>query len=365
MILFSCARIKIQQQKLNFAPASNWEMGAGNPERTNLYPGAIELPLRLKWHLSATANIDKAILVSDGMILFTTMDGKIFAYFIDNNKKIGHIKTDHSATIALRDSTLFIAQRYGEETLFSYDLKRGKINWKINAGDIFSEPLILDSGIVVSALYNHIDYYHLPNGESIWQFKTKKQIRSSPASDGERIIFGCDDGFLYALQKKNGKLLWEFNVDGSVQATPVISENFVYVGSTNHLFCAINLLTGKLEWEFSANGQILNAAAVADSIVVFGSTDAFLYCLNRFTGKLLWTFQAKSVIGTSPLICGDKIFVGSLDHHLYALDKSSGVELWKFDAKGRIHSAPVVWGNYLILAAEDDKLYVFESATGK
>ena len=332
-----------------------------NPGRTNEYPGSITLPLKLKWHLNASASIGRTILARDSVVFFSTMDGRIYAYNIETRKKVGYVKTEYNATSVVKDSALFIARRYGDETLVKYCLMRGKKEWEFNAGDITTEPLILDDGIVVTALYKHIDYYDLANGESIWQFETNKQIRSSPASDGEIIVFGCDDGIVYAIQKSNGKLKWEYETDGSVQATAAIKNDVVYIGSNDFKFYAINLQTGKLEWEFETNGQIFNAAAVTDSVVVFGSTDSFVYCLNRISGEQIWTFEAKSVISTSPLVCEDKIFIGSLDHHLYALDKSTGGELWKFKAKGRIRSNPIIYENYLILASEDDELYVFES----
>ena len=333
-----------------------------NPARTNEYPGTITLPLKLKWHLNASASIGRTMLARDSTIFFNTMDGRTYAYNIEARKKIGYIKTQYHATSAINDSSLFIARRYGDETLVKYSLTRGKKDWEFYAGDITTEPLVLDDGIVVTALYKHIDYYDLTNGETIWQFKTDKQIRSSPATDGEIIVFGCDNGTIYAIQKSSGKLKWEFETGGSVQATPAIKNNVVYIGSTDFKFYAINLQTGKLNWVFETNGQIFHAAAVTDSIVVFGSTDSFVYCLNSISGEQIWTFEAKSVISTSPLMCEDKIFVGSLDHYLYALDKFTGGELWKFKAKGRIRSNPIIYKNYFILASEDDDLYVFESS---
>lgn len=332
-----------------------------NPARTNEYPGSILLPLKQKWHVNASAAIGRSILAKDGLVFFNTMDGRIYANNIETSKKIGYIKTEFNATNIVKDSLLFIARRYGDETLIRYNLNRGKKDWEFNAGDINSEPLILDNGIVVTALYKHIDFYDLDNGESKWKFETDKQIRSSPASDGEIIVFGCDNGFIYAIQKMSGKLLWEYKTTASVQATPAIKNGFVYVGSNDNWFYAIDIKTGELEWDFKTNGQIFHAAAVTDSVVIFGSTDSFLYCLNRVTGEQIWTFEAKSVISTNPLICGDKVFVGSLDHFLYALDISTGAELWKFKAKGRIRSNPIIYKNYFIVASEDNDLYVFES----
>ena len=336
-------------------------MFGGNLARTNTYAGTISLPLKLKWHLNASAAIGKTILVKDGVIFFNTMDGRIYAYNIETGKKIGHIKTEFHATNVLKDSILFYARRYGNNTLFKYNLNNGKTEWKINAGDIASEPLVFDKGIIVTALYKHINYYDVDNGEEIWKFETDDQIRSSPVSDGNTLIFGCDNGFIYSINKLNGQIKWKYKTGASVQATPSIKNGIIYVGSCDQNFYAINLQTGNLEWEFKTKGQIFKTAAVTDSVVIFGSTDSKLYCLNINSGEQLWKFEAESVISTNPLICKNLIFIGSLDHYYYALDLATGVELWKYKTKGRIRTEPVIYGKYFIGASEDDDLYIFES----
>ena len=361
LVLSNCTKLTLRKQKPIINSSPGWEMSGGDLARTNSCTGTISLPLKLDWRHNTSSAIGRTLLVKNGVIFFNTLDGRIYAYNIETGKKLGHIKTEHHATSIISGSTLFIARRYGDDTLFKYDLNRGKNVWKFNAGDIATEPLIINDGILVTALYNHIDYYDIDNGEEIWKFETDDQIRSSPAIEGSTIIFGCDNGYIYAINKVSGKKLWTFETGASVQASPSIKDGIIYIGSGDQYFYAINLLAGKLEWEFKTNGQILHSAAVNDSVVVFGSTDSFLYCLNCKTGELIWEFEANSVISTSPLICGNKIIIGSLDHYYYFLDIATGAELWKYKTKGRIRTEPVVWGDYFIGASEDYTLYVFKS----
>ena len=42
--------------------------------------------------------------------------------------------------------------------------------WKVDAGDIASEPLIHDNSVYVSALYEHVDSYDLRNGHKTMEF---------------------------------------------------------------------------------------------------------------------------------------------------------------------------------------------------
>lgn len=365
VLLAHCARIKIKFDTLEKLGLPNWEMSGGNPARTNVYFGEISFPLSLKWRYSASSALGTTILAIDGIIYFSTMDGKVFALDIKTGKKIGHRKTGVDATCVYRDSSIFLALRYGDDTLFRYNLNRAKNNWKIDAGDIASEPLILDHEIAITALYNHIDLYNISDGSKIWQTKTDDQIRSSPAFHKGIIVFGCDDGFVYAVKKIGGQIYWKFKTNASVAATPAIQDTIVYIGSSDNNFYAIGIKSGKSIWSYPTAGQVLLAPAVNDRVVIFGSNDRHLYCLDRLTGKKIWSFEAESIIGTSPLITNSKVIFGSFDYHYYALDLNTGEEIWKYKTKGRVKTAPVIWGSYLIGASENNNVYIFSATEEK
>ena len=361
-LLFSCAKIKINFDATEKLGSPNWEMYSGNPARTNVYPGDLSLPLNLKWKYNASSAIGKTNLVIDGIVYFATMDGRLYALNIETGKRIGHRKTNVDATNAYQDKSILIALRYGDDTLFKYNLERAKNDWEIDAGDIASEPLVLNNEIIITALYKHIDLYSLSDGSRIWQTKTGDQIRSSPAFQNGIIVFGCDDGFVYAVDKISGKIRWKFKTNANVQATPAIKDTIVYIGSNDNNFYAIDFKTGNLNWSYNAEGQILHGSAVKDSMVIFGSTDSQLYCLDRLSGKKIWSFEAEGVISTSPLICNNKVFFGSLDRHYYAVDLKTGEEIWKYKTRGRVKTAPVIWGNYLVGASENNNVYIFSTA---
>jgi outer membrane protein assembly factor BamB len=80
-------------------------------------------------------------------------------------------------------------------------------------------------------------------GEEQWRFHTEGPIRVAPATDGERVFVGSQDGHVYALDR-TGKLLWKFRGGRSarrilgherlisawpVSARPVVHEGKVYV----------------------------------------------------------------------------------------------------------------------------------------
>ncbi len=51
----------------------------------------------------------------------------------------------------------------------------------------------------------------IQTGEEIWAFLAGGPIRLAPTLSGEKILFGCDDGFAYCLDRATGQLIWKFS----------------------------------------------------------------------------------------------------------------------------------------------------------
>ena len=362
-----CSKIKLRRPLQTVSVYPNWTMYGGNPQRTHVYPSKTNPPLDLYWTKRLNALAERSLILVDSVLFFGTQHEHIHAYHIFTKKKIGKINVDFPATCAYSNNTLFIARRYGDNTLYALDLSKGKWLWKIDAGDIESEPLITPTGIVVSALYKHIDMYAMDTGTRLWTFETGDHIYSSPAYANGKIFFGCDDGYLYAINSSDGTLLWKFKSGASIRATPAVNVNrkIVFIGSSDFYFYALNMVSGEELWRFETNGQITQGAAVTQNSVVFGSTDHNVYCLNSRNGQLRWQIASRSVVGTSPVIAGSTVYWGSLDHYLYAVELKTGKTIWTYETKGRIRTDPIVWGPYLVTASEDDYIYVFKMTDNK
>jgi outer membrane protein assembly factor BamB len=64
-----------------------------------------------------------------------------------------------------------------------------------------------------------------------WEFETGGIVRSSPVIVGSAVIFGSEDGSLYALDSATGEKLWDFPTGGKVVSSPTFSNGVVYVTS--------------------------------------------------------------------------------------------------------------------------------------
>ncbi|HJQ93323.1 MAG TPA: PQQ-binding-like beta-propeller repeat protein [Candidatus Thermoplasmatota archaeon] len=138
------------------------------------------------------------------------------------------------------------------------------------------------NGLGNNTLHNPSWNFPVPNvvDPSTGQSQVSK-VYSSPATQGDRIYVGANNGKVYALDAANqGQLLWEATA-GSVIA-PVTS-----------------------------------SPVLANGIVVVGSEDKSVYWINATDGKVLKKFTTQSAVVTSPAIDGKRAFVASQDGTLY------------------------------------------------
>src|SRR5262245_36728627 len=73
-----------------------------------------------------------------------------------------------------------------------------------------------------------------------WSFHAAKGIVSSPVVAGGRVLFGCDDGNVYALDAHSGELRWTFQTGDVVEAPPLVNAGGVFLGSSNGFFYALD-----------------------------------------------------------------------------------------------------------------------------
>jgi len=179
---------------------------------------------------------------------------------------------------------------------------------------------------------------NFPKPLVFWKFYVGDVIGSSPVigdvnGDGFLdIIFGCDNGCLYAINGINGSLIWKFKTNGFIQSSPALID---------------------------FNGTIY---------IVFGSYDGNIYLLFGLNGSPVWVYPTRNAIYSSPLIIfNDQSFLIvqlSSDGYLYFINGLSGKLVKRiyvgysdsspsyFDVDGDNVSEVIVFGN--------SKLYVID-----
>lgn len=156
------------------------------------------------------------------------------------------IRFRSSTPIAVDDNTLLVAD---DDAIMLVDLNSGDITSKTNFEECsFSsstKPALLDGiayiptsndGIVAFDLDSKKLVWHFETGESIlftapYAGKGKKIVESTPVIDGENIIFGANDGFIYTVNAKSGELAEKRQAGSAVLGKIAVNGDKIYAGT--------------------------------------------------------------------------------------------------------------------------------------
>lgn len=216
-----------------------------------------------------------------------------------------------------------------------------------------------------------------------WRFKTGNKVRSTPAIYEGLVIFGSNDGSVYAVEESGGKQRWVFPTGGPVSSSPAVAEGVAYIQSGEGKVYALDAKTGKQRWSFAVGSNLpgpkefrqwdfyLSSPAIAEGKVFVGAGDGKFYALDAATGKQLWSFATTGRIRSTAAVHAGVVYFGSMDGNLYALNAATGKQNWKFKTAGsqyfplgEVQSSPVVADGGVYFGSRDGNLYALDAANG-
>ncbi len=347
--------------------SSDWTMYGGGINRANLSEVLLIPPLEPRWAFDTGAGFGTfPCAVSDSILFVTTLKGELHLLNIPTGKAIGKKKfsTPIVGGIALGYGVAYISFVSKDISVGEFDLFEKKFNWTLELSGIESSPLIVRDQLFVTTSDGKLVAIDKKSGIINWTFSDApkgiiKSSRSSPSSDGKIVVYGNDNGVLYAVDIVNGELVWSYKSGGSITSSPVLYQNIVYFGSLDGYFYAIDISNGALIWKYEIGSPVYSSPAVSDTCVYISGADGVLRCINNQSGDLIWSFKAQSIIHAAPLISDKIIYVGSYDQNFYALDAANGNLVWSYLLPGRIKSSPLIWNNFLFVFTDDQLITAF------
>jgi eukaryotic-like serine/threonine-protein kinase len=358
LLASGCAGIRIQRHLAQ--KSYDWVTYGGTVSRTNESFSTVMPPLKPIWEYDALAGISGTPLVRDSVILVGTLRGELHAINIVTGDRMGYavMESAVSGTPVWDEGNVYVTCALGTETLFCMSLQDAKRIWSGKYGPIETSPLVVGEFLYVVTLDGTLQCLKKVDGVEFWKYEfadkdMRKPVRSSPASDGEVIVFGSDGGGIYAVERLTGKLRWKYQATASIFATPVLSNGVCVVGAIDGVLYALNTRTGELRWKYETGTRIFAPAAATQKQIFIGTADGKVTALDLESGKKLWNFSCRSVVSCAPLVAGDILYVGSQDRNLYALRVATGEKIWQYEAPGRIKVSPVIWGDMMLLTYED------------
>ncbi len=244
-----------------------------------------------------------------------------------------------------------------------------------------------------------------------WAFQTGSEIKSSPVMQGNSIVLGSTDGFVYCLDLQ-GNLLWKFETDNAIEAPALILNSTVYIGNLSGMLYALQLKTGKLLWKYETGNQIMGApnwwtdskktylvlgsydyylhgidasdgkglwkyesqnylnatVAVENNVAVFGGCDGLLHVVDILSGKAVSTVEVATYVAGSAVLEKEKAYVGDYDGRLSCVDYTKKTVVWSYQNAERplpFIGSPSLQGEKLIAGSRDRFIYCLNKNSGE
>jgi outer membrane protein assembly factor BamB len=192
------------------------------------------------WKVETGNYVNGSAAVVEGMTAFGGCDG--FVYFIKaaDGTEAGkvEVKNPIANTVAARGGLAVLAH-YGHEVL-AVDTKKFEPKWHYAEREFeyFASPAVTAGGLVFAGdRGKRLHCLSLTDGSEKWSFRTKGRIDSSAVVTGDHVVFGCDDGNVYAVaikdagSVKEGSQVWNYEIGQPVQSSPCIAEGRLVMGA--------------------------------------------------------------------------------------------------------------------------------------
>jgi outer membrane protein assembly factor BamB/predicted phosphodiesterase len=256
------------------------------------------------------------------------------------------------------DSMIFAERRPGVETLSAWT--GVKIETRHFANDKkFNRP-----DYTVNDTYKQ--------AKEKWRFSSEANVISTPATDGDNVIVGNQDGKLLCLSLKDGKQKWAYQTGGAIFSSPAIANGQAVVGSGDGSIYCIEVRSGKLKWKIQTGASVLGSPLIDNNIVYIGGSDHSFNAIDLRSGSNIWKFDSlQGPVVSTPLLYEGKIIVGAWDRHLYALDKSTGKLAWKWNNGSTVRNfspaacIPVANDGVVYVVAPDRYISAINASDGK
>ncbi|MBL7991479.1 MAG: PQQ-binding-like beta-propeller repeat protein [Candidatus Kapabacteria bacterium] len=213
--------------------------------------------------------------------------------------------------------------------------------WQTKLGSaIYATAAIYDTLAYVGTSGGVFNAVSVKSGDVVWTYSAGRPIHGEALTTNDAVLFVCDNGFLFKLNRTTGKELWRYNL-GDAQVSRILPHPFVY------------------DYDVKAPKPVL-----IDSLLYIGSGDGSIHAVNIANGQRVWRHETQGKVRTEALASGSQIIVGTWENMLYALDRVTGKEVWKKDMKGVINSAPALVDGKLILGTRGAVLYAIKPENG-
>jgi outer membrane protein assembly factor BamB len=285
-----------------------------------------------------------------------------------------YLAASSKATPAIADGVVYTGANDGK--LRAFNAQTGQELWSADTGaEILAEPLV-DAGNVYSANGLGVVSAYTKTGKKVWSFTAGDAVYSSPVMAEGRVIFGCNDGRLYALDAATGQPAW-VNQDATyaIESKPLVFKGKVYYGAWDQHIRCVNARDGKLVWQRIGEGSRAATGAkryyspadagpvVAEGKLMIADRNMMLSILDAETGEPAGSLRRVAATGISE--DGKFVYLRRIDGNLTKID-SAGEQIWSVPAHlGAIPAAPTEKNGLVYVSSGKGTLSAISAGNGK
>jgi outer membrane protein assembly factor BamB len=227
--------------------------------------------------------------------------------------------------------------------------------WSRGLGHLIEFPAVVDAGSAyIGNARGTVRALSMRDGKYTWSHLTPgfPRMASSPAVDGNDIVYHTMGGGVYVLNKTNGHLVWSRNIGSAIESSPIVVNGIDYFGTASGAMYALDLRTHRVKWQRSLGAKITSSAAIAGGRLFIGDYAGRLWALSPANGATRWVKTVNGRIYGTPAVAGGRVFVPSSTGNSLTAFTTSGRYLWRQNAGYYVYSSPAVadgvvcWGSY-------------------
>ena len=357
----------LRMERTLYPRADDWPTFARTNGHTASASAALNLPLTLAWSCDIAAGTGNGSpIVMDSIVFIGTLRGDLCAVSIATGKEIGAIGLGDAieGSPVIDRSVAFVATSNSQKSLTAFDLVNGRARWKKSYGDIEVTPCLAGERIYFGNTAGTFFCVERATGDQRWKFelpdnRTYKGIRSSPAADSGIVVFGADDGRVYAFNGETGSALWTFDTGSPVLASPLIVAGTVFVGNRGGTLFALSLPTGRAAWQARTGAPIYANAVPAGHVIIVGNLAGEALGFREGDGALLWHTGLGGPVNAGGAVAGGIVYIGTMKKQIYGLNAEDGSILWQAETGGRIRTSPAAAFGRLFVATDEHDLLAY------
>ena len=174
------------------------------------------------WTVETGNYVNGSASLTDGQLMFGGCDGYLYFVKLEDGSETGKTEVNNpiSSTVAARNGVAVFGHYGNEVVAVDARTRMPKWTYKDREFPFFSSPAITAEGMVYAGdRGKRLHCLSLADGEEKWAFRAKGRVDSSPVVAGDAVVFGSDDGFIYAVGAKDGEELWKYEAGQPVQTS--------------------------------------------------------------------------------------------------------------------------------------------------